>query len=55
MSVFEYLKYNITEVSDREEVYFPAIRLPNFAMFFVRESTKERFKLMKEKERNESI
>ena len=54
MSVFEYLKYNITEVSDREEVYFPAIRLPNFAMFFVRESTKEKFKLMKEKEKDES-
>jgi len=54
-SVFEYLKYNISEVSDREEIYFPAIRLPNFAMFFVRESTKEKFKLMKEKERDESI
>lgn len=54
-SVFEYLKYNMSDVSDRDELYFPAVRIPNFAMFFVRETTKEKFKLMKEKEENESI
>ena len=54
-SVFEYIREVMSNEVDRETTYFPTLRIPGFATFFVRESTKERFKEINRKHRDEFI
>ena len=42
--VFEWLRYVISEETDRDEGYFPTIRIPGFATFYVPKPVQEKWK-----------
>ena len=48
-SVFEWLRYVISEETDRDEGYFPTIRIPGFATFYVPKPVQEKWKEINDK------
>lgn len=52
---FEFVRYVQSKLLDRNENYFPAIRLSNFGMFYIPEPTKKRLTIVNQKRKDESI
>ena len=48
-SVFEWLRYVVSEETDRDSGYFPTIRIPGFATFYVPKTVQEKWKEINEK------
>lgn len=51
---FEFVRHVQSKLLDREKNYFPTVRLPNFGMFYIPESTKERLIKVNLKDKDES-
>ena len=55
LTVFEFIKHVMSNEADRDELHFPTVRIPNFAIFYVSDSTKQRYgEQLKNKDNNES-
>ena len=53
-SPFEFSSYIMENVSDRDKLYFPSIRIPNFGIFYTPDYVKERLRQINKDESNES-
>lgn len=51
-SHFEFVRFIMTEKVNREETYFPSVRLKNFAIFYCTENRKKWMKKLNSKNRN---
>lgn len=55
ITVFEFIKHVMSNEADRDALHFPTVRIPNFAIFYVPDSTKQRYsEQLKNKDNNES-
>ena len=54
-SVFEFLRHVMSDETDREEGFYPTVRIPNFATFYVPTTLQERYKELNKKKLDESI
>ena len=55
VTVFEFIKDGMSNITDRDEGYFPVIRIPNFGTFYVPKTLQEKFKEINKKKLDESI
>lgn len=53
-TVFEFIKDEMSNTTDRDSGYFPIIRIPNFGTFYVPKTLQEKFKEINKKKLDES-
>ena len=49
---FEFVRYAQSQLVDRDKGFFPAIRLPNFGVFYVSDAKQEEMRQLNEKKKN---
>lgn len=54
VTVFEFIKNEMSNTTDRDSGYFPVIRIPNFGTFYVPKTLQEKFNEINKKKLDES-
>ena len=54
VTVFEFIKDEMSNTTDRDSGYFPVIRIPNFGTFYVPKTLQEKFNEINKKKLDES-